>query len=245
MRILKRILEFLFGVLGAKPLRGGGVSPTKHCERVPTGTRASKIFKILNSKRTPMILFVALGNIGKEYENTRHNAGFMLADLLISSGGFIAQSSAKFKGELYKKGSVLLLKPSTYMNLSGESVLAVANFYHPERIIVAHDDIDLPLGALRFKLGGSSGGHNGIKNIDKLIGSEYERIRIGVGKSQNGSKDTINWVLGAFSSDEKSLLDTVLKTAFDACLAAFSGSDIKELSSKFSLKPPKEQSKEA
>ena len=180
-----------------------------------------------------MILFVALGNIGKEYENTRHNAGFMLADLLISSGGFIAQSP------------VLLLKPSTYMNLSGESVLAVANFYHPERIIVAHDDIDLPLGALRFKLGGSSGGHNGIKNIDKLIGSEYERVRIGVGKSQNGSKDTINWVLGAFSSDEKSLLDTVLKTAFDACLAAFSGSDIKELSSKFSLKPPKEQSKEA
>ena len=66
-----------------------------------------------------MILFVALGNIGKEYENTRHNAGFMLADLLISSGGFIAQSSAKFKGELYKKGPVLLLKPSTYMNLSG------------------------------------------------------------------------------------------------------------------------------
>lgn len=186
-----------------------------------------------------MILFVALGNIGKEYENTRHNAGFMLADLLISNGGFIAQSSAKFKGELYKKGPVLLLKPSTYMNLSGESVLAVANFYHPERIIVAHDDIDLPLGALRFKLGGSSGGHNGIKNIDKLIGQQYERVRIGVGKSQNAN--TINWVLGVFSSDEKSLLDTVLKTALDACLAAFSGSDIKELSSKFSLKPLKEQ----
>ena len=91
------ILNFS-GVLGAKPLRGGGVSPTKHCERVPTGTGASKIFKILISKRTSMILFVALGNIGKEYENTRHNAGFMLADLLISSGGFIAQSSAKFKG---------------------------------------------------------------------------------------------------------------------------------------------------
>ena len=235
----KGIPEFLFGVLGAKHLRGGGVSPTKHCERALASTQASKIFKILNSKRTSMILFVALGNIGKEYENTRHNAGFMLADLLISSGGFIAQSSAKFKGELYKKGPVLLLKPSTYMNLSGESVLAVANFYHPERIIVAHDDIDLPLGALRFKLGGSSGGHNGIKNIDKLIGSEYERVRIGVGKSQN--RDTINWVLGAFSSDEKSLLDTVLKTAFDACLAAFSGSDIKELSSKFSLKPLKEQ----
>lgn len=187
-----------------------------------------------------MILFVALGNIGKEYENTRHNAGFMLADLLISEGGFIAQSSTKFKGELYKKGSILLLKPSTYMNLSGESVLATANFYHPERIIVAHDDIDLPLGALRFKLGGSSGGHNGLKNIDKLMGEQYERVRIGVGKSQNGAKDTINWVLGAFSDDEKTALAEVLKTAKDACNQAFKGMDIKELSSKFSLKPPKE-----
>lgn len=186
-----------------------------------------------------MILFVALGNIGKEYENTRHNAGFMLADLLISSGGFIAQSSTKFKGELYKKGSVLLLKPSTYMNLSGESVLATANFYHPERIIVAHDDIDLPLGALRFKLGGSSGGHNGIKNIDLLMGQDYERVRIGVGKSQNGAKDTINWVLGAFLSDEKSLLDEVLAKAKIACDEAFKGMDIKELSAKFSLKAPK------
>lgn len=186
-----------------------------------------------------MILFVALGNIGKEYENTRHNAGFMLADLLLESGGFIAQSSAKFKGELHKKGSVLLLKPSTYMNLSGESVLAVANFYRPERIIVAHDDIDLPLGTLRFKLGGSSGGHNGLKNIDLLMGQDYERVRIGVGKSQNGSKDTINWVLGAFLSDEKKLLNEVLQTAKTACDEAFKGMDIKALSAKFSLKAPK------
>lgn len=181
-----------------------------------------------------MILFVALGNIGKEYENTRHNAGFMLADLLLKDGGFIAQSSAKFKGELYKKGGVLVLKPSTYMNNSGESVVAVSNFYHPERVIVAHDDIDLALGALRFKIGGSSGGHNGIKSIDALFGSEYERVRIGVGKSP--FKDTINWVLGKFSDDENKLLEPVLKVAKNALEQAFKGADIKELSSKYSLK---------
>lgn len=186
-----------------------------------------------------MILFVALGNIGKEYDSTRHNAGFMLADLLLENGDFIAQSGAKFKGELYKKGGILLLKPSTYMNNSGESVLAVSNFYHPERIIVAHDDIDIPLGTLRFKLGGSSGGHNGIKSIDSAIGADYERVRIGVGKSP--FKDTINWVLGKFSDDEKKLLDPVLKMAQTALSTAFKGADIKELSSKYSLKAPQEK----
>lgn len=184
-----------------------------------------------------MILFVALGNIGKEYENTRHNAGFMLADLLLKDSAFISQSGSKFKGELYKKGSVLLLKPSTYMNLSGQSVLAVANFYHPERIIVAHDDIDLPVGVLRFKLGGSSGGHNGIKSIDELLGNEYERVRIGVGKSP--FKDTINWVLGKFSDEEMNALSPVLEQAKTALLSAFGGMDIKELNSKYSLKAPK------
>ena len=186
-----------------------------------------------------MILFVALGNIGTEYANTRHNAGFMLADLLLETGGFIAQSGAKFKGELYKKGEILVLKPSTYMNNSGESVLAVSNFYHPERVIVAHDDIDLALGALRFKLGGSSGGHNGIKSIDSAIGTDYERVRIGVGKSP--FKDTINWVLGKFSEDEKVLLKPVLDRAKTALDAAFKGTDIKELSSKYSLKAAQEK----
>ncbi len=186
-----------------------------------------------------MILFVALGNIGTEYENTRHNAGFMLADLLLETGGFIAQSGAKFKGELYKKGEILVLKPSTYMNKSGESVLAVSNFYHPERVIVAHDDIDLALGALRFKCGGSSGGHNGIKSIDSAIGADYERVRIGVGKSP--FKDTINWVLGKFSDEEMNALSPVLEQAKTALLSAFAGMDIKELNSKYSLKAPKKE----
>lgn len=140
-----------------------------------------------------MILVVGLGNPGREYENTRHNVGFMLIDELISGGGFDAVGSlSKFKGELYKKGSLLLLKPQTFMNLSGNSVKAVNDFYKPERIIVIHDDIDLKFGALKFKKGGSSGGHNGIKSIDNLIGNEYERIRIGVGRSENSLPNSAN-----------------------------------------------------
>ncbi|EOY0101659.1 aminoacyl-tRNA hydrolase, partial [Campylobacter coli] len=108
-----------------------------------------------------MILVVGLGNIGKEYEDTRHNVGFMLIDLLLKEGNFTNLTNSKFKGELFKMGSSLLLKPHTYMNNSGLSVKAVNDFYKCERIIVVHDDIDINLGALRFKRGGSSGGHNG------------------------------------------------------------------------------------
>ena len=139
-----------------------------------------------------MILIVGLGNPGDEYKNTRHNVGFMLIDELISGGGFDAVGSSKFKGELFKKGSLLLLKPQTFMNLSGNSVKAVKDFYKPERIIVIHDDIDLKFGAMKFKFGGSSGGHNGIKSIDNLIGNEYERIRIGVGRSENSLPNSAN-----------------------------------------------------
>ncbi|MBR2918221.1 MAG: aminoacyl-tRNA hydrolase, partial [Campylobacter sp.] len=118
-----------------------------------------------------MTLVAGLGNIGKEYENTRHNVGFMLVDLILKDGGFSDVSSAKFQGELYKKGSLLLLKPSTYMNASGKSLKAVNDFYKPEHIIVVHDELDIAFGAMRFKHGGSSGGHNGIKSIDSLIGN--------------------------------------------------------------------------
>ena len=183
-----------------------------------------------------MTLLIALGNIGDKYENTRHNAGFMLADLLLKGAQFSDVSSSKFKGSLYKKGSLLVLKPSTFMNASGESALVVREFYKPERIIVAHDDIDLKLGDLRFKLGGSSGGHNGIKSLDAMVGSEYERIRIGVGR---GKYNVIDFVLGKFSAEELELLEPVLKQALSALDAALKGADIKELSAKYSLKAPK------
>ena len=199
-----------------------------------------------------MILVVGLGNPGREYENTRHNVGFMLIDEIVSDGFDTVGGSSKFKGELYKKGSLLLLKPQTFMNLSGNSLKAVNDFYKPERIIVIHDDIDLKFGALKFKKGGSSGGHNGIKSIDNLIGNDYERIRIGVGRSENSlnsvqisnletlnlgkfSSDTANFVLSNFNANEKEKLKEILKYAKNALLELVK-SNINEISAKFNTK---------
>ena len=180
-----------------------------------------------------MTLIAGLGNIGKEYENTRHNVGFMLIDLILKDGGYSDVSSAKFQGELYKNGSLLLLKPSTYMNSSGKSLKAVNDFYKPNHIIVIHDDLDIAFGAMRFKNGGSSGGHNGIKSIDSLIGNNYDRVRIGIGRSD---KSVIDYVLGKFDNSELEKLDGVLSHAKEAVLALANSNDISAISSKFTLK---------
>ena len=180
-----------------------------------------------------MTLIAGLGNIGKEYENTRHNVGFMLIDLILKDGGYSDVSSAKFQGELYKNGSLLLLKPSTYMNSSGKSLKAVNDFYKPNHIIVIHDDLDIAFGAMRFKNGGSSGGHNGIKSIDSLIGTNYDRVRIGIGRSY---KSVIDYVLGKFDSSELEKLDGILSHAKEAVLALANSNDISAISSKFTLK---------
>ena len=179
-----------------------------------------------------MTLVVGLGNIGKSYENTRHNVGFMLIDLFLQENSATLISNPQFKGELYKiNSSLLLLKPNTFMNASGLSVRAVRDFYKCERMIVIHDDIDLNLGALKFKKGGSSGGHNGLKSIDELCGNEYERIRIGVGKGQN----VVSHVLGAFKNEEKELLIKVLNHAKKSLLKLLQ-SDITQIASTYTLK---------
>ena len=180
-----------------------------------------------------MTLIAGLGNIGKEYENTRHNVGFMLIDLILKDGGYSDVSSAKFQGELYKNGSLLLLKPSTYMNSSGKSLKAVNDFYKPNHIIVIHDDLDIAFGAMKFKNGGSSGGHNGVKSIDSLIGNNYDRVRIGIGRSD---KSVIDYVLGKFDSSELEKLDGILSHAKEAVLALANSNDISAISSKFTLK---------
>ena len=180
-----------------------------------------------------MTLIAGLGNIGKEYENTRHNVGFMLIDLILKDGRYSDVSSAKFQGELYKNGSLLLLKPSTYMNSSGKSLKAVNDFYKPNHIIVIHDDLDIAFGAMRFKNGGSSGGHNGIKSIDSLIGNNYDRVRIGIGRSD---KSVIDYVLGKFDNSELEKLDGILSHAKEAVLALANSNDISAISSKFTLK---------
>lgn len=158
-----------------------------------------------------MFLVAGLGNPGEEYAKTRHNIGFMAADEIHSRYNF-APFKAKFEG-LLAEGTidgekVLLLKPQTFMNLSGNSVGKVANFYKipPQNIIIIHDDKDLALGKLKAKIGGSAGGHNGLKNIDSQIGQEYNRIRIGVGSPKEHNTDTVNFVLSRFSKAEMDIL---------------------------------------
>ena len=162
-----------------------------------------------------MYLVVGLGNPGEEYSKTRHNIGFMAADVIHSRHNF-SPFKQKFDG-LIAEGTienqkVLLLKPLTFMNLSGDSVQKVAKFYKipSQNITVIHDDKDLTLGKLKAKIGGSAGGHNGLKNIDSQIGNEYNRIRIGVG-SPLSHKDTINFVLSRFSKQELDVLEPKLE----------------------------------
>ncbi len=184
-----------------------------------------------------MTLIVGLGNPGREYASTRHNVGFFVIDRLIESGKFSSLGGeVKFFGELFESGSLLLLKPTTFMNASGKAVLAVSNFYKPDNIIVIHDDIDLPLGALRFKSGGSSGGHNGIKSIDSAIGADYHRIRIGVGRPNSV---TTSHVLSEFSSGEMEILEPALKNAQNAALEIANGLSDSEANAKYKIDPNK------
>ncbi len=167
-----------------------------------------------------MYLVVGLGNPGKEYANTRHNAGFMAADEISRRFSF-STFREKFDG-LIAEGNiagekVLLLKPQTYMNLSGNSVVKAALFYKilPQNVIVIHDDMDLKLGQIKAKCGGSSGGHNGIKSIDSQISPNYNRIRIGVGHPEHQQNQVIDYVLSSFGREEKEILNQSIDTVAD------------------------------
>ena len=167
-----------------------------------------------------MYLLVGLGNPGAKYEKNRHNVGFMVLDRLIENLKPTPISKKEFKGKLYKSQDLLLLKPLTFMNLSGQSVQAVKNFYKIplEHIVVVHDDLDLALGALRFKRGGSSGGHNGLKSIDSLVGSEYVRVRFGIGRPER-KEQVVSYVLSDFSTKELECIEPTLQKAAEAALA--------------------------
>jgi PTH1 family peptidyl-tRNA hydrolase len=157
-----------------------------------------------------MFLFIGLGNKGSKYLNNRHNIGFLFIDYLVEKYHFLKINN-KLKSNLYKgnilNNTILLSKPQTMMNLSGESVKLVKSFYKIdiENIFVFHDELDLAIGKIKFKFGGSSAGHNGIKNIDKHIGNEYYRIRIGINSKCNYN-EVSKFVLSDFESDEKALI---------------------------------------
>lgn len=161
------------------------------------------------------MLIVGLGNPGSAYVSTRHNIGFMVIDELCRRHSVQNISKSSFEGELFKMGSHFLLKPTTYMNLSGRSILAVKNFYKIDEVIVIHDDLDLPFGALRFKNGGGHGGHNGLKSADAAIGADYTRVRMGIGKPEHKSQ-VADYVLHPFSAGEQEQLPQWIGRAADA-----------------------------
>jgi PTH1 family peptidyl-tRNA hydrolase len=158
-----------------------------------------------------MLLLVGLGNPGPQYAKTRHNIGFMVVDAIAHEYGF-SSCAKKFRSEWYEgvvngeKASIL--KPKTFMNLSGEAVGEACRFYKIplEKIVVFHDDIDLPFDTLKIKKSGGSAGHNGLKSIDAHIGNDYLRIRIGIGKQH----DTIAHVLDAFTPSEMKIVEKIV-----------------------------------
>ena len=167
-------------------------------------------------------LVVGLGNPGDKYENTRHNVGFMTADVLAERKGVPVQR-LKFKAlttTLTLGGAqVLLMKPVTYMNLSGEAVGEAARFYKipPERVLVISDDVSLPAGKLRIRRSGSAGGHNGLKNIIAHLGTDaFPRIKVGVGGKPHPDYDMADWVLGKLSGEDKKAVDAAVERAADA-----------------------------
>ena len=179
-----------------------------------------------------MNLIVGLGNPGSAYKNTRHNIGFMVIDHIIEKLKPSIIKKNSFKAELYKTDNNLLLKPLTFMNLSGQSIFAVKNFYKINNIIVIHDDLDLKFGAVKFKKAGGNGGHNGLKSIDSLIGNDYVRIRMGIGRP---NKDVSSYVLNNFSKEENTHIQTWIEYVSKIVFKIYS-LDLELIKSKYSQK---------
>ncbi|MDX8402583.1 MAG: aminoacyl-tRNA hydrolase [Mariprofundaceae bacterium] len=203
-----------------------------------------------------MHLIVGLGNPGRKYTHTRHNAGFRLLDRLAESEGLRFSAAPRFRAEIAEwtteQGKALLVKPQTFMNHSGEAVGAVARYHHvpTDRIVVAYDDLDLPPARIRLRHGGGHGGHNGLKSLNQhLPDANYIRIRIGIGRPPAGMEVT-PWVLGRATSDELAEESRL----FDAILAempAILAGRLPEAANRIHLalnppagKPPQPDSKE-
>ena len=162
-------------------------------------------------------LLVGLGNPGREYSGTRHNVGFMVLDRLAAAMGATFRADKKWQADTASNGGVWLLKPQTYMNLSGESVSALVRFYQiePARVLVVLDDMALPLGRLRIRERGSHGGHNGLRSILEHLGTQdVPRLRVGIGSSEPGA--AVGHVLGRFAVDERPLVEQSLDRAVEA-----------------------------
>ena len=192
------------------------------------------IFKQLETQKSSASgpiewLVVGLGNPGKEYENTRHNAGFIAISLLAEKCG-VRINKSKFKSLIAETtisdNRVLLMMPQTYMNNSGEAVAEAANFYKipPERILVFSDDISLDVAKTRVRRKGSHGGQKGLKSIGEHLGStDFPRVKLGVGQKPHPQYDLAAWVLSNFSADERKLMNEAAEHAVEACRLILSG----------------------
>jgi len=173
-------------------------------------------FYTLGQNKT--VLIVGLGNVGKQYDNTRHNIGFAALDHFAAANDFPAwiekkDLKAHFSSNTLGGTRVILIKPTTFMNLSGESVQATAAFYKvdPSQIIVVHDELDIPFGQIRTRVGGSAAGHNGIKSVTQHLGEQYGRVRIGIGPKEHPSQDSSDFVLARFSKEQEAQMNNLLR----------------------------------
>lgn len=168
-------------------------------------------------------LVAGLGNPGREYDRTRHNVGFLVADALARRAGSVFVREARWDADTAKLGAVTLMKPMTFMNLSGESVGAFSRFFklEPSQVLVVLDDVALPFGRLRLRKSGSAGGHNGLESVLAHLGTaSVPRLRVGIG----GPRGSLTGhVLGKFSADEQEMLDRAVESAADAVELAISG----------------------
>lgn len=184
-----------------------------------------------------MKLIVGLGNPGKQYERTRHNAGFLAIDALLNKiNASLDQEGFKAHYTTYRKNGekVLIVKPQTYMNLSGESVRAIMDYFKVdvEDILIIHDDLDLPLGKLRLRTSGSSGGQNGMKNIiEHLSTKDIKRIRIGI--AHDKTIDTKDYVLSKITGDDWTIMFDAVNKAAEAVLYWLDEPDFSKVMSKF------------
>lgn len=180
-----------------------------------------------------MKLIAGLGNIGDKYCFTRHNAGFMVLDKLALDNNFSFREENKLKCFLAKSGDIIYIKPTTFMNLSGEAVRAVMDYYkiNVKDILIVYDDIALDLGRIRFRANGSNGGHNGIKSIIKHVGTkEFDRLKIGIGPQPNIPSE--NFVLQNFPKEQLEELKEILKRA-DEAIEFYLKNDIQKAQNKF------------
>ncbi|MBU0924603.1 aminoacyl-tRNA hydrolase [bacterium] len=183
-----------------------------------------------------MHLIVGLGNIGDKYQLTRHNIGFLVIDEITKNLSTSNINNPNFQSTLLKSGYNLFSKPTTFMNNSGVAVHAIKEYYKIdlENIIVIHDDLDLPFGTVKFKIGGGHGGHNGLKSLDAHITKEYIRVRIGIGKPAH-KDDVANYVLSNFSKEELNKLPDIISHTIKA-IEALKTEEIDQIKSKFTLK---------